>query len=168
VSEQPELEYLGDDFVNFKDGSYGWVHMKRFRLPPGVTSQTALQLLLGHVRYRDFYTGANPHEEPSEREHGRYWLDRITTDSFEPVDEEAALNTIAAFVAAVGAVGPNVVASLESTVYPLIRAMPVRFRLRDLGDEDVHEWGWVLAHFNELVLVDPSAGQLALLVAATD
>ena len=46
--------------------------------------------------------------------------------------------------------------------------MPIRYRLKDLGDDAIHEWGGVLINFRELVLLDPSTGHLDLLVAAID
>ncbi|WP_442023322.1 hypothetical protein [Nocardia sp. 2YAB30] len=42
------------------------------------------------------------------------------------------------------------------------------YRLRDLGESALHDWGWVLWEFQELVLIDRTAGTLALVVAAID
>lgn len=39
---ETELEYLGRDFISFKDGTYRWVDIKHFRLPPGVAEQDIL------------------------------------------------------------------------------------------------------------------------------
>jgi hypothetical protein len=46
--------------------------------------------------------------------------------------------------------------------------MPIRRRLKDLGKEALHEFGWVLHDFHELVLLNPAARCLELVVAAID
>ena len=39
-----ELEYIGLDLINFKDGSYRWVSIKHFLLPDAAGEQDSLAL----------------------------------------------------------------------------------------------------------------------------
>lgn len=165
---ETELEYAGRDFINFQDRSYRWVDIKHFRTPPDTAEQEALALLLTDAHYRDHYTSGDSHEKPTDNLHGPYWLDRITPEAFEPVDEHAALKTIADFATDHGDLGADVISKLDRDVYALIRASPIRRRLMDLGKDAFHEFGWVLHDFHELVLLDLVARRLELVVAAID
>ena len=166
---QPGLEYIGREFVKFDDASYRWVDRKRFQLPRGVSApDDALGLLLGHVRYRDHYASGDSHERPTDNIHGPYRLDQINLASFEVVSEAAALKTIDGFTADREGISANVIADLKQAVYSAVQGMPVRYRLRQLEPGAVHEWGWVLRSFHELVLVDLPARELVLLVAGID
>ncbi|MCX4649683.1 hypothetical protein ACWGDS_41255 [Streptomyces sp. NPDC055059] len=42
------------------------------------------------------------------------------------------------------------------------------YYLSELGDEAIHDWGRVHDYFHEFVLIDRSAGQITLIVAADD
>jgi hypothetical protein len=113
---EPELAYAGRDFINFQDRSYRWVDIKHFRLPPGASEQDALGLLLADVHYRDHYTSADSHEKLTANLHGPYWLDLITPEAFEPVDEHAALKTIADFATDYGDLGAEFISKLDRDV----------------------------------------------------
>jgi hypothetical protein len=56
------------------------------------------ELLLGHVQYRDPYTGPPSREVDARDIHGPYRLDQISLRSYEVVDEATALRTIRDFV----------------------------------------------------------------------
>lgn len=88
------------------------------------------------------------------------------------MDEQTAPRTVSDFAANLGdggpAIVPDIVARLDSEVYAPIRTMPIRYRLKDLGKEALHDWGWVIHDFHELVLLDPVARCPHLVVAAID
>jgi len=169
VTTPAELDYLGRDFVNFRDGTYRWVHLKNFGLPSEIrTPADGLASLLRHVRYRDHYTTDDEHWEDSETLHGPYRLDRISAESYDAIDAEDALRIVREFAELHGGTTEQVLAELDRVVNPAIRESSTVYRLRDLGEEAKHDFGWVLTDFNELVLVDLPARRLALLVAAGD
>ena len=165
---EDELDYAGREFIKFEDRSYRWVDIKHFLMPPTAGEQDALALLLTDVHYQDHYTSADSHEKPTINLHGPYWLDRITPQAFESVDELTALQTIKDFATDHGELGAEVISKLERDVYTPIRAAPVRYRLKDLGKDAFHEFGWVLHDFHELILFDPPTRRLDLVVAAID
>ncbi len=164
-----ELEYVGREFVNFNDRTYRWVDVKHFELPGEVASpERALELLLDHVHYRDHYTSSESQTHDGADLHGPYALQAITVASFEAIDEDAAVGVISAFAGQYGGTTDDVITQLDQVAYPAIRDLRVRFRLRDLGKDAYHEFGWVLLEFLELVLIDLPARRLALLVAGVD
>jgi len=62
----------------------------------------------------------------------------------------------------------EVLAEVDRGVYPLISRSAFRYRLRDLGKESLHDFGFVLRDFTELVLIQPESHSLALMVGAID
>ena len=165
---EPGLGYVGRTFINFKDNSFRWIDLKEFHIPVGLSAEDALRQLLEHARYRDHYTSEDSHEHDSESLHGPYELRHIEADSFELVDEQQAIDLVRGFTRAYGDPGVEVLDEIDRVVYPVIRGSGVRYRLRDLGQEALHDFGWVLRDFTELVLIDPANNREVLLVAAID
>ena len=165
-----DFGYVGHELVLLEDGTYRWVDIKRFWLPVRLADPAlALELLLGHVRYRDPYTGPPSRDvDDAEDTHGPYRLDQISVRSYEVIDETTALMTIQDFVGDEAELSEHVRADLGFRVYRQIRRMAVRYRLVDLGEDAFHDVGWILGGFTELVLMDLSRSELLLLVAAAD
>lgn len=163
-----ELEYISHDFVNFDDGTYRWIDIKRFALQRALAGVDALQMLLKHERYRDHYMTGNSNEIDSETLHGPYLLTHITPRSFELVDEEGAIDTIRNFATSEGLSTNELDHKLERDVLALIRRHQQQYRLRNLRKETQHELWFVLLDFTELVLIDSKTRSLVLLVAAVD
>jgi hypothetical protein len=166
------LAYLDQVFVNFRDffrgsGDHGfrWVDLKRFRLPPMAWSdERLLTALTKHEQFRDDYAGGGV--DPAGVRHGPYWLNRITAGAYEPVDETTAINELYVWARQYGDLPPALDETLERDVYPLLRTAISRYRLKALGDDARHDWGFVHNEFHELVVVDRNG--MALLVAADD
>lgn len=57
---------------------------------------------------------------------------------------------------------------LRREVFDLLTAAERIYHLSEFGDEAIHDWGGVHGDFLEFVLIDRSAGQITLLVAADD
>ncbi|MER6124745.1 hypothetical protein ABT173_19280 [Streptomyces sp. NPDC001795] len=174
MSSADELTHWDSPLVNFKsfdfrDGQghgYRWVHLKRFHLPSAVSEdRDLLAALIAHPEFRDTYDGSGLWLEPR---HGQWWSDRITPDTYEPIDEQAALETVRKWATA-GVVLPRALeARLHETVYTPIHRATSRYALGDLPEEAQHDYGPVHFEFHELVLIDHSIGILTLLVAADD
>jgi hypothetical protein len=165
---QQQLVYQGEVFINFRS-SRQWVSIKLFTLPDAdIDDWAALDLLLGHVRYRDSYSGT--HQKDMKTIHGPYRLDAITPDSFSPVsspDTEALLRTWAEYNKPLP---DDNRAAMERELYPRIRDATSRYQLADLRQTAEHDWGYVVGTtgFHEFVLIDRQAGILALAVASDD
>lgn len=168
------LVYLDQVFVNFRDffkGSadhgFRWVDLKRFRLPPVAASDERLvNALIRHDQFRDDYAGGGV--DPGGVRHGPYWLDRVTGDAYEPVDERTAIDELHVWARQYGDLPPTLDATLERDVYPPVRAATSRYRLKALGEDAHHDWGFVHDEFHELVVIDRDSTSMALLVAADD
>ncbi|MFF5287154.1 hypothetical protein [Streptomyces sp. NPDC012756] len=168
------LTHWDSPFVNFRDFAfpdgqghgYRWVHMKRFRLSAGAPDdRNLLTALLAHPEFRDTYDGAGVWSEPR---HGQWWADRITPDTYLPVDDATATGVIRSWAAAGVGVPADLADRLQEAVYTPIHQATSRYVLGDLPDDAHHDYGPLHVEFHELVLVDRRTGVLTLLVAADD
>jgi hypothetical protein len=126
----------------------GWVDITRFTLPGDADDRSVLAALIAHDVYGCDHAGGEPGTDPAR--HGPYWRDLITPESFERVDVSTAEAELPA----------------SAEVQQAILAAQRVYRLRELGGEAVHDWGWVLWEFQEFVLIE--ADEVALVVAAID
>jgi hypothetical protein len=171
---EQELAYRDQAFVNFRsffgdspDHAYRWVDLKRFRLPLMTWSdEQLLNALIRHDQFRDDYAGGGV--DPVGVRHGPYWLDRITDDAYEPVDETIAIDVLHVWASQYGDLPQSLDETLERDLYALVRAATSRYRLKTLGEGALHDWGGVHGEFHELVVIDRDANSLALMVAADD
>lgn len=169
-----ELDYRGQAFINFRDffglspdHAYRWVDLKRFALPSTAWSDTQLlDALIGHDEFRDDYAGGGV--DPVGVRHGPYWLNRISVEAYEPVDEMTAANIVRVWASQYGELPQRLEATLERDVHALVRAATSRYRLTVLGEDALHDWGGVHTEFHELVVIDRDTDTAALIVAADD
>lgn len=169
MRNEQALTYERRIFLPFTDHSFRWVDLKLFVLPDEDDDEArTLGLLLAHPSYRDHYASSDSHEQPTENIHGPYWLDRLSIDSFEVVNEETAIDTFRRWSEQFSEVPDSLRQDLDEFVYPLLRDATSRYRLKNLRADSEHEWGWVLGEFLELVLLNRSQRRLALLVASDD
>ncbi|MFF0559329.1 hypothetical protein [Streptomyces sp. NPDC004266] len=168
------LTHVDSLFINFRDFAfpdgrghgYRWVDMKRFHLPPDTPDDGHLLIaLLAHPEFRDTYDGAGLWLEPR---HGQWWADRISPDTYLPVDEVTATVVISSWAADGVGVPADLDERLQEAVYTPIRRATSRYVLGGLPEEAHHDYGPIHGEFHELVLVDRPEGVLTLLVAADD
>lgn len=168
----PALRYEGHELFRFPGrGAFDWIDVKRFALePPDLPGADALALLIGHDRFRDTYATATSHDEDGGELHGPYRLRCIEPASYERVDGETGLRILSTFARKRST--DEDVATREAVVIarvaPLLDAADDCYRLRDLGQDAAHDFGFILDDFTELVVVDRSAGRLAVIAAAED
>ncbi|WP_433202627.1 hypothetical protein ACQP00_32685 [Dactylosporangium sp. CS-047395] len=154
-------------FFNFANDTFRWVDVLRFPLPdPAPDDRAVLAFLIGHRLYGTGYAGGEPGGDPGR--HGRYKRECITVESFEPVAADAAERWLRGWSVQWAPLAAAISEGLEREVYAPLRAAGRVFRLRELGDQAVHDAGWLLTEFHELVLLDRAAGALVLVVAAED
>lgn len=156
------MESNGNEFINFRNGTFQWVDIQRFR---GGAPGDVLAALIGHELFGCDYAGGDAGEDP--RRHGPYWRERITPDSYDRVDAADAEQRLRVWAERNAPVTDAVRARLEKEVHDHLRTAEIVYELRDLGPEAFHDWGGVHHEFHEFVLVD-SAGGVTLLVAADD
>jgi hypothetical protein len=169
-----DLDYRDQVFINFRDffrrsldHAFRWVDLKRFCLPRTARSDTQiLDALIRHVQFRDDYAGGGV--DPVGTRHGPYWLDRISVDAYELVDETRATCVLHVWASQYGELSQTLKVALERDVHSLVRAATSRYRLMALGEDALHDWGGVHCEFHELVVIDRSTNSLALIVAADD
>jgi hypothetical protein len=167
---EERLVYQGKVFINFRNRTRQWVSIKLFALPAGTDDYEVLQLLLGHVRYRDSYGGTG--DKDMENIHGPYWLYAVAPELFSPAsaaDAEVLIRTWAEYAAPLPDPRRE---DMEHELYPRIRNATSRYQLADLRDtaQNIHEWGSSVGSdgFHEFVLIDRHSGSVALVVASDD
>ncbi|SEP77334.1 hypothetical protein [Lentzea albida] len=153
------LTHTGNEFINVRDGSYQWVWLDHYRLA-AVDDQDALAAMIDHELFGDNHAGGDPGDDPTR--HGPYWRDRVRTADYEPVPAEAAESVLRTWAVTPPA---EVLDDLHAT-YRRLHAAERVYRLRDLGTEAQHDWGWVLDSFEEFVLIGP--GTLTVVIAGSD
>jgi hypothetical protein len=170
-----ELIHEDSDFINFRDygfrdakaPAFRWVDAKRLRLPAeSIDDRQLLAALIGHEQFRDDYAGGGV--LPDGSRHGPYWLRLVTPDAYEEVGREKSGAVLREWVDQFGAVPAQLEADLRRVVFDRLAAADRVHHLSGLGDEAFHDWGGVHGEFHEFVLIDRSAGQVTLLVAADD
>ena len=168
------LAHEGSAFINFrryvpdpKEHGFRWVDIKQFRLSAeSVDDRELLAALIGHEQFRDDYAGGGV--LPEGPRHGPYWLRLITPDLYEPIGQEKAVQILREWVDPLWDVPTELAADLQREVFARLAAADGIYYLRELGDEAIHDWGRVHDYFHEFVLIDRSAGQITLIVAADD
>jgi hypothetical protein len=169
VAVEERLRYQREVLVNFRNSTYQWISPKLFTLPADVDYYTVLQLLIGHVRYRDSYGGTG--DRDMEIIHGPYWLYAISPEAFSPAsaaDAETLLRTWAEYAAPLPEGRRQ---EMELQLYPRIRHATRRYLLPDLRDIAEHDWGGSVGSvtgFLEDVLIDRRTDSVALVVASDD
>ena len=161
------LEYTGHTLILFDDHSYRWFSVKRFTWDGTGDQSAVLAALIGHWRYRDHYAARDSHEQDAGDIHGPYWVAAITPAEFLPVGPEGATALVEEFCGLFDAPPrPEVRGHIEAVVLSQL-AGAACYRLRDLPDA-IHEWGFVLLEFRELVAISRAAGVVLSVVMAID
>ncbi|MFF7756063.1 hypothetical protein ACFZCP_44325 [Streptomyces sp. NPDC007971] len=168
------LAHEGSAFINFrhyvpdpKEHGFRWVDIKRLRFSAGALDDRGLlAALIGHEQFRDDYAGGGV--LPGGPRHGPYWLRLITPDLYGPISQEKAVQILRERVDPLWDVPTELEADLQREVFDRLAAADGIYYLSELGDEAIHDWGRVHDYFHEFVLIDRSAGQITLVVAADD
>ncbi|KOG29625.1 hypothetical protein [Streptomyces resistomycificus] len=168
------LAHEGSAFINFrhhmpdpKEHAFRWVDIKKLRFSAeSVDERELLAALIGHEQFRDDYAGGGV--LPEGLRHGPYWLRLITPDLYEPISQEKAVHILREWVDLRWDVPTELEADLQREVFDRLAAADGIYYLGELGDEAIHDWGRVHDYFHEFVLIDRSAGQITLVVAADD
>ncbi|TDP96266.1 hypothetical protein EV186_104250 [Labedaea rhizosphaerae] len=163
------LDDQGGQLINFANSTFQWINIKLFgsagELP---ADRDVLARVLADPRYRDSYAGGG--EADAAPIHGPFRLDAITVDSFEPADAATEIATLGEWAQRYAPLPEAVAEQVETEVYQRIRAATARYRLRNLGEDQFHEWGFAIDNngFHELVLIDRPCRSVALVVASDD
>jgi hypothetical protein len=168
------LAHESSAFINFrhhvadpKEHGYRWVDIKQFRFSvESLDDRGLLAALIGHEQFRNDYAGGGVLSDGSR--HGPYWLRLVTPGRYEPLSQEQAVRILREWVDPLWDPPAGLEAALRREVFDRLAAADGIYYLGELGEEAIHDWGRVHDCFHELVLVDRSAGQLSLVVAADD
>jgi hypothetical protein len=161
------LEYTGHTLILFDDHSYRWFSVKRFAWDDTGDDTAVLAALIAHPRYRDHYAARDSHERDAGDIHGPYRLSAISPAEFVPVGPDGAAALVEEFcVLFAGPPRPEVREEIAASVLSWL-GRSSWYRLRDLPDA-LHEWGWVLMEFRELVAISREASEVLSVVMAID
>ena len=161
------FDYAGNSLISFDDDSYRWLIVKRFAWDGAGDDPEVLAALVGHRRYRDHYAGPNSHEEDAGNIHGPYWLTAITPAKFMSIGPDGATALVEEFCGLFGCPPrPEVREEIGASVLSHFDGAAC-YRLGDLPDS-IHEWGFVLMEFRELVVISREAGEVLSVVMAID
>lgn len=172
---QNKLTHEGSTFINFRNytfqdprsPAFRWVDIKRLRLPAEfVGDKELLAALIGHEQFRDDYAGGGV--LPEGLRHGPYWLRAVTPDVYEAIGREKSDHILWEWANRCEDMPANLATELQREVFDRLASAEHIYYLSELGDEAIHDWGRVHSDFHEFVLIDRSAGQITLLVAADD
>ena len=169
------LTHEGSTFINFRkykfqdsrSPAYRWVDIKCLRLPvESVGDRDLLGALIGHEQFRDDYAGGGVLREGLR--HGPYWLSAVTPDVYRAVGREESDHVLWEWANQFEDVPADLARDLQREVFDRLAAADRIYRLSELDEEALHDWGGVHCDFHEFVLIDRSAGRITLLVAADD
>ncbi|MFI9243983.1 hypothetical protein ACIGXF_15620 [Streptomyces sp. NPDC053086] len=168
------LAHESSAFINFrhyvadpKEHGFRWVDIKQLRFSvESLDDRGLLAALIGHEQFRDDYAGGGVW--PAGPRHGPYWLRLITPDLYEPISREKAVGILREWVDPLWDPPTELEADLQREVFDRLAAADGIYRLSELGDEAVHDWGRVHGCFHEFVLIHRSARRTFLVVAADD
>jgi hypothetical protein len=161
------LNYLGHCLINFADPSYRWIDLKRFRWTGAKEPIDILGSMIVDSHYRDLYMSPDSHEQDTETLHGPYRVAEITPASFDAVNSDTAASVVEEFCELNGCPpADSVRREIDVQVLSIIRNGEC-FRLRHLPGA-IHECGFVLLEFRELVVIDQVQRELLLAVMAID
>jgi hypothetical protein len=161
------LEYTGHTLILFDDHSYRWFSVKRFAWDGTGDDSAVLAALIGHWRYRDHYAARDSHEQDAGDIHGPYWVAAISPAEFVSVGPAGAAAVVEEFCLLYDTLPrPEVREQIAAVVLSQL-AGAACYRLRDLPDA-IHEWGFVLLEFRELVAISRGAGVVLSVVMAID
>ncbi|MGW2555838.1 hypothetical protein [Streptomyces sp. NPDC001635] len=92
----------------------------------------------------------------------------ITLELYDPISQGKAIQILREWVDPLWGVPTELEADLQRGVFARLTTADGVYHLSGLGDAAIHDWGRVHDYFHEIVLIDRSAGQLTLIVAADD
>jgi len=159
------LDGVEHKLVNFADGTYRWIDVKRFHWNGGGGDREVLAALIENPWYRDCYAVENSHQKDSETIHGPYWIASMSADDFDPIAQSVAREEIDEFSDL-----------YESPPSPEVRrAIETRTRVHDGTcyrlhrlPHALHDWGNVIDEFRELVFLSRAENEIALIVMGID
>ena len=170
------LPLVGDEIVHLDSGTFMWVHLTRFLIDPDQDDQSILESLIESPGYQHDY--ASPFPSAAEVRawgiHGRWRIDAIHPDLFEPSTAEAAKTDIAIWANDQDWTDPEFSQPPDAiqrlrTIYSLLDSGSV-LKLRNPPREAQHDYGFVTGNlgFHEFIVIDRLLRTLHVIVASDD
>ena len=159
------------DFVLLDDNTYRWIDVKHFTFHPAsdVDAGDVIESLINNWRYRDHYASATSHEEDAHTIHGPFLVATISQSNFTPIDVATFGGVVHEFLSLYDNLpGTEKQVEIDRVLFPLQSDGTKFYQMTKSLDDDIHEWGFVLWEFRELLVLELSKGQLALCVMAID
>ncbi|MFK0005183.1 hypothetical protein [Paenarthrobacter sp. NPDC090522] len=172
------LPFVGDDIVHLDSGTFMWVQLTHFLIGPAQNDQAILERLIESPGYQHDYASPFPSRGGSELRargiHGRWRIDAIHPDLFEPSTAEAAKAEIKVWANDQDWTDPeysqpaDAIQRLE-TIYPVLDSGRV-LKLCNPPREAEHDYGFVTGNggFHEFIVIDRTLHTLHVIVASDD
>jgi hypothetical protein len=145
----------------FPNAGYRWIYVWHYTLLDETsTHQTILSSLLADENYAHSFIAPYPSpfgwvEGPKVR--GPYLLDHLAADSFTPITDNSAWDTIDTFLRSWNIPASRADLDLEHLVGSIVDDAAELFQLRQ-DDAAHHELHWMLGDWAEIVAIDRKAG----------
>lgn len=162
-------------FINFRDYDFGadgshkfqWVDVRTFKTPRvDATNDAILSSIIATVEYRDDYVGGGI--DPDGIRHGPYWISSIAPSSFNEINAVTAADIFYQWLRNCGATPPSLASDLENSVVNAIRRSDAIFALKKLDQAAINDYGNLHIEFHELITIDRTSGEVALIVLTDD
>lgn len=169
----PTLDKLGWTQVNLPDRSHRWVVTKTYAWSRSASDTALIAALISHPTFRDHYCAPGDSSEVADPVHGPYRLEAISVEAFQPASPETAVATFDAWLSeslgeAANKSSDPAVADAVRPARSLLTTGDAGFYLPDLGEAARHEWGWVLWHFREWIVIDRGQQHIHTVAAGLD
>lgn len=173
----PVLDKTDFQQINLPDQSYRWAVIRAFKWTGSPDDPRHLiDALRAHPTFKDHYCAPEEDGVGDEPLHGPYRLDAVNADDFKGVTEAEAQSRLDEWLVESGggedeeSQDSEERAAVEEALRPvrdLLRRGEVLF-LPYLGKDAEHEWGWVLWHFREWLVIDREGRQLYEIACGLD
>ncbi|HWS35860.1 MAG TPA: hypothetical protein VN408_24355 [Actinoplanes sp.] len=124
----------GHDFINFRNRTYQWVDVLRFRISD---EDDVLAAVLGHELFGCSHAVGEIGGDPER--HGPYWRKLITPDSYRRVDAEDAVRRLRVWAEQYARVSDAVWMRLETEIYQRSGTADEVHELHGPGEESYHD-----------------------------
>ncbi len=167
------LEKVSFAQINLPDQSYRWAVIKGFTwVGDGQSGLDLLAALCEHPAFKDHYCAPGEDGIGEEPLHGPYRLDALSTTTFVLIRQDEALKLLDAWLMESGddegePTDEGVARALNPVRELLQHEAPIYY-LPDLGEAAQHDWGWVLWHFREWVVIDHGQRKLHSIACGLD
>jgi hypothetical protein len=152
-----------------------FVDVKLFQLTAITTSadnQAILSVLVSHPNYRDSYLSPYNPEPPYGNEHGPFTVEKISVADYQLSNPVEFRRHVFQVIQTPDEAPPVAYETEYAAALAYTTQLPLEqcdiFAFTKLRGQDEHEFGWILEHFTEFILIDHHVQQVLVYVCGED